>query len=49
MSFKEPGKIEIITLTINIDVYIEILANFLISSIENWFGVEIFFQFILGW
>ena len=35
----------IITSTINAHVYIEILDNFLISSLENWFGDdEVIFQ-----
>ena len=38
MSFKGPIEMVIIISTINVLVYIEILDNFLISSIENWFG-----------
>ena len=34
----EPGEIAVITSTINAHVNIEILDNFLIPSIENWFG-----------
>ena len=34
----------VITSTINAHVYIEILDNFLIPSIENWFGDEFIFQ-----
>ena len=38
MSFKGPGKKVITTSLINAhDMYIEILDNFLIQSIENWF------------
>ena len=40
MSFKGPGKLAIITTIINVHVHIEILYNFLIPSIENWFGEE---------
>ena len=35
MSFKRPGEIAIITPTINSHVYIEILDNFPIPSVEN--------------
>ena len=38
MSLKEPMEIALITSTINAHVYIEILDNFLIPLIENWFG-----------
>ena len=44
-SFKRPGKMAINILTIDAYVYIEILNNFLILSIENWFGDdEVIFQ-----
>ena len=38
MSFKEPKKIAIITSTINAHEFTEILDNFLIPPIENWFS-----------
>ena len=38
MSFKGPGDIAVITSIINAPMYIEILDNFLILLIENWFG-----------
>ncbi len=38
MSIKQAGKIEIIIRTINAYAHIEILNNFLIPFIENWFG-----------
>ena len=44
MSFKRPGEIVIITSTISADVSIGVLNNFLIPSIENWFGDEVIFQ-----
>ena len=45
MSIKQAGKIEIIIWTINAYAHIEILNNFLIPLIENWFGDdEIIFQ-----
>ena len=45
MSFEGPGEMAIINSIINIHVYIEILDNFLIPTIENWFGNnEVIFQ-----
>ena len=44
-SFKRPGEMAIINSIINAYVYIEILDNFLILSIENWFDdMEVIFQ-----
>ena len=37
MEFKGRGEIAIVTFTINTHVLIEILDNFHIPSIENWF------------
>ena len=48
MLFKGLVKIAIITSTINAHVYIEVLNNFLIPSIENWFsGDEVIFRMIM--
>ena len=44
MSFKRTGEIAVITSKSNADLYIEILANSLIPSIENWFGDEVIVQ-----
>ena len=45
MSFKEPREMVVITSTISAHVYLEILDNFLIPLIENWFGDdEVIFQ-----
>ena len=45
MSFKGPSEMAIIISTINTHMYINILDNFLIESIENWFGDdEVIFQ-----
>ena len=45
MSFNGSRKMRIVILTINIHVYFEILASFLIQSVENWFGDdEVIFQ-----
>ena len=38
ISFKGTGEMVIITLTFNAHVYSDIQNNFLIPSIENWFG-----------
>ena len=40
MLIKGLGEMEIITSTINVHVHIEIQFNFIITSIENWFGDE---------
>ena len=44
MSFKEPGKMVIIASEINAHVFIEILDNFLVPSIENWFCDEVIYK-----
>ena len=44
MSFKEPGDLAIVISTINTKAYIEILDNFIIPRIENYFVDEIIFQ-----
>ena len=45
MLFKGSGDMAIITSRINTYVYIEVLDNFLVLSIENWFGDgEVTFQ-----
>ena len=42
MSFKGPVKIVIIASTINAYICIKTLGNFLIQSMENWFGDDEF-------
>ena len=45
MTFKKPREMVIIISVINIHVYMEILDNFLLTLIENWFGDhEVIFQ-----
>ena len=40
ISVKGQGKMAIITFTINVNVYIKILDDILIQSIENWVNDE---------